>query len=84
MQRAGARAAIAGTRTLPQETWAPVVRAAIDEYLSRKHATRPLAVRAAPLKPLIIRHAEQRGLVFPPEGYNYLKFIDSGCIGGEG
>lgn len=31
---------------------------------------------AAPLKPLIIRHAEQRGLVFPPEGYNYLKFID--------
>lgn len=61
---------------LQQETWAPVVRAAIDEYLSKKRSAKPLAVPAAPLKPLIIRHAEQRGLAFPPEGYSHLKFID--------
>lgn len=59
-----------------QDTWAPIVQAALDEYLSKKMITEPVAIPAAPLKPLIVRHAEQLGLAFPPPGYERLKFVD--------
>ena len=59
-----------------QETWAPVVQAALDEYLSRKSGVESMAVPVAPLKPLVMRYAEQMGFVFPPQGYERLKFVD--------
>lgn len=64
-------------QTMLQETiWAQALSSAIDEYLSKKTGGQPAAVPAAPLKPLIRRHAEQLGLVFPPEGYERIKFVD--------
>lgn len=59
-----------------KEIWAPLIQAALDEYLSKKSATEPVAVPAAPLKPLVVRHAERAGLAFPPEGYEHFKFVD--------
>ncbi len=61
---------------LQEKTWAPIVRAALDDYLRKKSAASPIAVPAAPLKPLIARYAEQSGLVFPPAGYERFKFVD--------
>lgn len=59
-----------------QETWEPVVQSALDEYLSKKSSTEPMVVPAAPLKPLVVRHAQKMGLAFPPQGHERLKFID--------
>ncbi|WP_033365601.1 hypothetical protein [Bordetella sp. FB-8] len=59
-----------------QETWVPVVQAALEEYLSKKSGATSVVVPAAPLKPLVVRNAEQLGLKFPPEGYERIKFVD--------
>lgn len=59
-----------------QEIWAPVVKSALDEYLSKKSSAEPMVVPAAPLKPLVVRHAQNMGLAFPPQDHERLKFID--------
>lgn len=61
---------------LSQEIWAPIVQAALDEYLNKKSKAKSAVVPAAPLKPLLVRQSERAGIAFPPEGYEHLKFAD--------
>lgn len=50
-------------QTMLQEAiWTQALLGAMDEYLHKKTGGIPVVVPAAPLKPLLIRHAEQRGL----------------------
>lgn len=61
---------------LHEAQWAQALLSAIDDYLSKKTGGAPAPVPAAPLKPLLARHAELLGLTFPPEGHERIKFVD--------
>jgi hypothetical protein len=59
-----------------KELWAQALQAAFDEHLVKKSGGGVAVAPAAPLKPLLVRHAAQLGLAFPPDGYEKLKFVD--------
>lgn len=56
-----------------EKQWAEVLRAALAEYLEKKRSS---VAPAAPLKPLLLRRAEQAGLSYPPVGMERTKFAD--------
>lgn len=61
---------------LKETDWAKALQNAIDEYLQKKTGGAAAAIPAAPLKPLLVRHAGLLGLTFPPDGFERVKFVD--------
>jgi hypothetical protein len=57
-------------------TWTEIVRQALQGYFDLKSHGEPRAVPGAPLKPLVMKLAEERGLIYPPLEFQNKKFSD--------
>lgn len=56
--------------------WTEIVHQALQSYFDLKSHGEPRAVPGAPLKPLVMKLAAERGLIYPPPDFQNKKFSD--------